>query len=209
MNCASQDAHRHPPLRKRFAQLRSAAMLATCLLVTAPAYTPAGMSQTTLPPSEAEIRAAFILNFAKFTEWPPQSFADADTPLTVGFVGTDDARTALVILSTGKVINGRRIVTLQIKSVLVARQCRILFFRKDKGDFADGALEVATEAQALTIGESKNFLARGGLIRLFIEDKRMRFDVNIGAAHRSKIQLSSKLLALARFVVDLPKAAGD
>jgi hypothetical protein len=61
----------------------------------------------------------------------------------------------------------------------------------------------------LSIGESEDFLKRGGMIRLFVEDNRIKFDVNVGAASRAKIRLSSKLLALARFVVDLPQPGGD
>ena len=136
-------------------------------------------------------------------------FADAETPLTVGFVGADDARTAFAALSTGKEINGRKIVVLQLDSVLKARQCQILFFRKSNGDFAVGALEVANVSRTLTIGEAENFLTRGGMIRLFVDDNRMRFDVNVGAATRSKIRLSSKLLALAHTVVNLPLPGGD
>jgi hypothetical protein len=136
-------------------------------------------------------------------------FANADSPLTVGFLGADDARSAFVLLSEGKMINGRKIVAVQLDSVPNTRQFQILFFRKFKGDTGAGALGVAKDARTLTIGESENFLTRGGMIRLFVDDNRMRFDVNVGASTRSQLRLSSKLLALARSVVNLPQPVGD
>ena len=56
---------------------------------------------------------------------------------------------------------------------------------------------------------SNDFLVRGGIIKLLVENNRMKFDVNVGAADRTKIHLSSKLLALARSVVDLPDPVGN
>jgi hypothetical protein len=170
---------------------------------------PAVASDGDQAPTEAEIRAAFVFNFAKFTEWPADVFADGDSPLTVGFLGADDARTAFALLSAGKMINGRKIVVLELDSVPNTHQYQILFFRKFKGDTGLGALGVPKDARTLTIGESENFLARGGMIRLFVDDNRMRFDVNVGASTRSQLRLSSKLLALARTVVNLPQPVGD
>jgi len=207
MNRSLRIRHTHRALRRL--SFRAGSFLASCIALILMAHAPSASTQVAQPPSEAEIRAAFILNFAKFTEWPAEVFADAETPLTVGFVGADDARTAFAALSTGKEINGRKIVVLQLDSVLKARQCQILFFRKSNGDFAVGALEVANVSRTLTIGEAENFLTRGGMIRLFVDDNRMRFDVNVGAATRSKIRLSSKLLALAHTVVNLPVPGGD
>jgi len=173
------------------------------------AILPAVASDGDQPPTEAEIRAAFVFNFAKFTDWPADAFADADSPLNVGFLGADDARSAFALLSAGKMINGRKIVAIQLDSVPITRQYQILFFRKFKGDTGAGALGVPKDARTLTIGESDNFLPRGGMIRLLVEDNRMRFDINVGASTRSQIRLSSKLLALARSVVNLPQPVGD
>ncbi len=189
--------------------LRIGVILGVSLAFVLVAHGPTIFAQVAQPPSEAEIRAAFILNFAKFTEWPSGVFADTDTPLTVGFVGADDIRIAFAALSAGKVVNGRKLFALQIDSLPNAPHCQILFFKAAKKDLAAGALGVASNVRALTIGESDNFLARGGIIRLFVDDNRMRFDVNIGAANRAKLRLSSKLLALARSVVDLPEPRVD
>lgn len=209
MNHISRFAHLNPTTYMRLCVPRMSLLLLACLVEIIGSQPHVVRAQATQSPTEADIRAAFILNFAKFTEWPAEVFADAETPLTVGFVGADDARTAFAALSTGKEINGRKIVVLQLDSVLKARQCQILFFRKSNGDFAVGALEVANVSRTLTIGEAENFLARGGMIRLFVGDNRMRFDVNVGATTRSKIRLSSKLLALAHTVVNLPLPGSD
>ena len=160
-------------------------------------------------PSQAEIGAAFIFNFAKFTEWPPQSFADGSTPVTVCFLGGQDVRSAFQSITAGKTVNGRLVRAHDVKSAAEIHACQIVY--TDSPDIAviTGVLKNSRQCSALAIGTSDDFLLRGGMIRLLVESNRMRFDVNVGAAERTKIRLSSKLLALARSVVDLPDPAAD
>jgi hypothetical protein len=169
----------------------------------------AASPQASPAPSQAEIKAAFIFNFAKFTEWPPQAFAGANTPLSVGFLGADDVRDAFQALSAGKEINGRKVETRQVSAAEDGRACQVLFIGEVNPALEAGALKRARVSGALAVGESETFLAHGGMIRLLVESNRMRFDVNVGAVNRAKVRLSSKLLALARGVVDLPDPAAN
>jgi hypothetical protein len=100
-----------------------------------------------------------------------------------------------------------------IKSAGDMHSCQVLYVDSRRSAVARDALKYARQGNALAIGSSDDFLANGGMIRFQIENNRMRFDVNVGAVGRTKIRLSSKLLALvlalARSVVDLPDPAGN
>jgi len=169
----------------------------------------AASPQTGTALSQAEIRAAFIFNFPKFAEWPTQTYADAGAPLTVCFLGADDVRSAFQSISAGKALNGRLLENRTVKSAEDIRSCQVLYVDLPRSPAVLDALKYARHCNSLAIGTSDDFLTCGGMIRLQIENKRMRFDVNVGAVGRTKIKLSSKLLALARSVVDLPDPAGN
>lgn len=160
-------------------------------------------------PTQAEIGAAFIFNFAKFTEWPSQTFVDSGSPLTVCFLGADDYRSAFRVIANGKAVNGRWVAVRDVKAAGETRDCQIVYADSTSSAVIVGVLKNARQFSTLAIGTSEDFLARGGTIRLFVESNRMRFDVNVGAVARTKIKLSSKLMALARSVVDLPDPAAN
>jgi hypothetical protein len=165
--------------------------------------------QSSPAPSQSEISAAFVFNFAKFTEWPPQAFSDSAAPLTVCFLGAEDVRSAFQNISTGKPVNGRSVLVREVKPSGDVHDCQIVYIDWPNEVLRAGVIKNARQCSALVIGTSGDFLARGGMIKLFVENNRMRFDVNVGATGRIKIHLSSKLLALARSVVDLPDPAGS
>jgi YfiR/HmsC-like len=159
--------------------------------------------------SQAQIRAAFIFNFSKFAEWPAGAFADAGSPMTVCFVGAEDVRAAFQSISSGKAVTGRFVEDHAIKSVSDLRSCQVVYVDSPNSPLVVDVLKFVRQGKALAIGTSDDFLARGGMIRLLVENNRMRFDVNVGATGRVNIHLSSKLLALARSVVALPDPAGN
>jgi hypothetical protein len=157
------------------------------------------------PPTEAEITAAFIINFARFTDWPTQTFVNAFTPISVGVIGAEDVRVALDSFAGGKQLDGRRVEIHQIGSVNEARLCQVVYVGAAKGTLPSDLAKAAREASILTIGKTDDFLIHGGMIRLFVENAKMRFDVNLRATNLAKIRLSSRLLALAHSIVDLPE----
>jgi hypothetical protein len=169
----------------------------------------AGSPQSSPPPSQAQIRAALVFNFPKFAEWPAISYVDSGSPLSVCFLGADDVRAAFQGISAGKALNGRFVEARAVKSAGDAHGCQVLYVDSPNSAAVLEVLRYARHANELAIGTTEDFLANGGMIRLQVENNRMRFDVNVGAVGRSKIKLSSKLLALARSVVDLPEPVGN
>jgi hypothetical protein len=209
MKCDASRNHRAVARRKRFARVFVFACYGACLTAIVCVCARANTLQSTAPPTQAEIRAAFVFNFVKFTEWPIQAYADAGSPLTTCFLDADDVRAAFRTISAGKALNGRFLEDRAVKSAADMRNCQVLYVDSPRSPVVIDALKSARQRDALAIGTSEDFLACGGMLRLQIENNRMRFDVNVGAVGRTKIKLSSKLLALARTVVNLPEPAGN
>ncbi len=149
--------------------------------------------------TEAEVKAAFIYNFARFVEWPPQAFPSGDTPLTIGVVGGQPVADALDQLTRGKTIDGRR---LSIRRVSVDNLdgCQILFIGASEKGRTNEILDRLRDASVVTVGETSGFIQSGGIIGFVIENNRVAFEINAGAAKRKHLKISSQLLKLAKNV---------
>ena len=161
------------------------------------AATAAGSS---VPDSERDVKAAFLYNFAKFVEWPPETFSDASSPLVLCVLGDEPLSASLQTTVKGETVDSRRFEVRQLRDPVGARACHVLFIGPaEKGRVPD-LLAALPGTGVLTVGGGADFLDRGGMIRLFLEKNRVRFDINLEAAERSHLKLSSKLLRLARAV---------
>ena len=149
---------------------------------------------------EYEVKAAFLYNFAKFVDWPPRAFPDSSTPLHICVLGRDPFGDTLSRVVRGKSISGRPIISRTVPSSAEARQCHILFIGSSDPAFLRQALAPLHNLPVLTVGESNEFLPLDGMINFVLEQDRVRFEVNLAAAERHHLKLSSKLLAVARVV---------
>lgn len=177
---------------RRFA---AAGMLVVALLLTVSPVMGLAESPTSL---EYKVKGAFLLNFAKFTKWPADKFATDESAITIGVVGEDPFGSSLDQLVAGVTIGSRPIVLKRLKPSEDLSQCLILFIPKSVD--ANHVLKHAVSPGVLTVGESDDFLDAGGVIRLLIEDKKVRFEVNLNAAQRARLTISSQLLKLARTI---------
>jgi hypothetical protein len=152
----------------------------------------------------SEVEAAFLYNFAKFVEWPPEAFAARSAPLTfcVDQEGPAGAGLAasLEALIRGETLNDRRLAVRRLRDFQQVRACHVLFLGAAEKRRVPEALAALRGASVLTVGEGKDFLDDGGMIRLFLEQNKMRFDINLEAAEKSALKISSKLLRLAQAV---------
>ena len=152
---------------------------------------------------ESLVKAAFIFNFAKFVEWPPNSFADGDSPLVLCVLGEDPIQSALASVA-GKMIGAHPLVVKPAASVENTAACHMLFIAGAKrGDFAP-ILNSLDRRPVLTIGDSEGFAREGVIINLVKARGKIRFEINLEAANRSGLNISSKLLKLAMVVVGNP-----
>lgn len=149
---------------------------------------------------EYEVKAAFLYNFAKFVEWPPQAFAYSSTPIRFCVLGDDAFADTLSNTIQGKSVSGRPIVNSRLQAPAQARSCHVLFVSPAVPEAVKLALESIRNLPVLTVSESADFLRLGGMINFVLEQDRVRFEINLEAAERHHLKLSSKLLAVARVV---------
>jgi hypothetical protein len=173
-------------------------MLAVALLLTVSPGLGLAESPTAL---EYKVKGAFLLNFAKFTRWPTEEVAATNAPVTIGVVGEDPFGFTLDQLVAGETIGTRPIAVKRLAPSDDLSQCQILFIPKSAD--AANVLKQVVSRGVLTVGESADFLDAGGTIRLVVEDKKVRFEVNMDAAQRAHLTISSQLLKLARTIKPL------
>jgi YfiR/HmsC-like len=153
--------------------------------------------------SEYLIKAGFIFNFAKFVEWPQATFAQPDSPIVIGILGTDPFGTIIDQIVQDKKIGGRGFVVKRLKwgaDPKDVRECKILFVGASERAHIDELVQIVRGLPILTVGETPGFAERGGVIRLVLEDNRVRFEVNVDAARQAGLTISSRLLTLARII---------
>jgi YfiR/HmsC-like len=148
--------------------------------------------------SEYDVKAAFLLNFAKFVEWPPTAFADADSPIAICILGNDPFGRVIDELVQGETANGRKLTVRRLSEPPGPRVCQIVFAA---GPGKEAAKTMSGLGRGvLTVGEGEAFVPDGGIIGFVVESRRVRFDINQTAAEGAALKLSSKLLSVARAV---------
>jgi hypothetical protein len=182
-------------------------------IVSAAAATSAH-AQDTDASSEYLIKAGFIYNFASLVQWPSTSFSQADSPIVIAVLGEERFGTTLDRVLQGKKIDGRSFIVKYfrstselVKSVGKPKECQILYVSSSAMPHLSEAIQVVRGMPVLTIGEMPGFAKSGGMINLVLEDNRVRFEVNVKAAKDADLNISSRLLALAR-IVQPPESDG-
>jgi hypothetical protein len=153
---------------------------------------------------EYEVKAAFLLNFAKFVEWPPASLPAADTLLRICITGPQSLELALQQVVQDRNINGHPLQVAQQRGLENVGGCHILFISAASEKHGVTAIRPDYGPGILTVGESEGFARSGGIINFVLEQNRVSFEINIEAANRAGVHISSKLLSLARIVLDGP-----
>jgi len=147
---------------------------------------------------EYQVKAAFLLNFTKFIEWPASAFDTPDSPIVICVLGDDPFGKTLDQIVAGEVVGGRKIVVQRIKRVPPPKSCQELFVYKQEKEVLKSLSAVGPGI--LTIGEGESFVRDGGMIAFVVENRRVRFGINGAAAASAGLKLSSKLLNVAKSV---------
>jgi hypothetical protein len=143
-----------------------------------------------------QLKAAFLVNFAQYVEWPTEAFPTEETPFVFGVLGDNPFRPALKDLVTGEVVNGRKAVVEEYKSVREIRRCHILFISDSERTRLPAIMRALKGRSILTVSDLEGFEREGGMIR-FVTQTRVRFRINSAAASEANLTISSKLLRLA------------
>ncbi|MCX6632258.1 MAG: YfiR family protein [Candidatus Solibacter sp.] len=153
---------------------------------------------------EYEVKAAFLYKFASFVEWPE---ATRDEPLGICVVGKDPFGGALERVVEGKTIGGREFVVRRLKAWQAGEPCHILFVAASEKQRLRPLLGQMRHEAILTVGDVPGFCEIGGAINLSVVESRVKLEINLDATARSGLQVSSKLLSLARIVRSTASAA--
>lgn len=148
-------------------------------------------------PSEYQIKAAFLYNFAKFVQWPAQVFPRPTSPIVIGVLGKNVFGGDLEKTIHGKAINGHPLLFKEFRSTTEATNCEILFISPSEKNHLPKILNGLHGANVLTVSETDHFTEDGGMINFVIEDDRIHFQINNDAAKKAGLTISSKLLSLA------------
>jgi YfiR/HmsC-like len=140
---------------------------------------------------EYQVKAAFIYNFAKFIAWP-----DAPGPLVIGVVGEDPFGEVLDNAVRGKTAAGRPIKVRRLGDNDEPNTCNIVFISTSEKRRVAELLRRAGDG-VLTVGELPQFSEDGGIVRFFLDNNRVRFQINARAADRAGLKIHSQLLSLA------------
>jgi len=161
----------------------------------------AGAAPPDEPPSEYEVKAAYLVNFARFVEWPESSFARNQRVLTIGILGTDPFGPAVQDLLEGRVLGSRTLTVLRFARLDDVQPVQILFVTGLEGAQVPQLLEKLHGAAVLTVGDKEGLARAGFVINFVLEQNRVRFEVNPAAAKQVGLKISSKLVSVAKVVI--------
>jgi hypothetical protein len=145
---------------------------------------------------EYKLKAVFIYNFAKFVEWPAQSFATADSPIMIGVYGSNPFGNELLNTAKGRKINGRRIKIKSVNSAAAARGIHLLFVSANEVENFS-PLKNSIGQGILVVGESQSISNQGGIIIFNPVGDKLHFEINMAAANLSGLKISAQLQKLA------------
>ena len=152
-------------------------------------------------PAEYEIKAAFLYNFIKFTEWPAQALGKQEEPFVIGVLGRDPFGAALDKLIEGETIHSKSIVARRFPRMdEAAANSHVLFISSSEESQLPTILRLVDRQGVLTVSEIESFAQRGGVINLKKENNKIVFEINIEAAKRAGLTMNAQLLKLAKIV---------
>jgi hypothetical protein len=149
------------------------------------------------PPTEYEVKAAYLYNFGKFVAWPSSEAAIKGESFEICVLGDDPFGAALDAAVTGSTINGKNVAIKRIVKAQEINGCRILFISSSESERLPGILNTLDKENILTVSDMPEFSQRGGMIQFVLEGKRVRFEVNLTNAEGAGLNLSSELLKVA------------
>lgn len=151
--------------------------------------------------SDASVKAAFVFNFAKFTEWPALA---PGAPLVACIAGDDGIADAMATIVRGETVGGHAIQVRQPQDSSFWGECQVLFVGDSENRRFAASVPALRTQRILTVSDRKDFSRSGGIVELYTEQGRLRFAINLDAADRAGLRLSARLLGLAKVVRDGP-----
>lgn len=177
-------------------------MLATCLVLGAGAASVAHAEHDRKPEKAAKpipeylIKAAFLYNFARFTEWPAEAFSGPMDPIRVCVLGQSPFGRSLETID-GKTVRNRMIEVVHLVWADEAPGCHVLFISTSARGRLAKLYELLADRPVLTVSDWPDVAGSASIIGLEVVKRKIRFRVNVDTAQNARLRLSSQLLNLA------------
>lgn len=179
----------------------SCRLLTVLALLAAPSGS-SGPLRGELPVSnEYDVKAAFLFHFAQFVEWPADAFREPNGPLNYCTIGEDPFHGVLDETLKGKSVSNRLLRVRHLGVREPVADCQIIFLGAADKKLLGEVLNSVSGQPALCVGETDHFARDGGMIGFFLENNKVRFDINLQAVERARLKIDSRLLFLAKNVV--------
>lgn len=149
---------------------------------------------------EYQVKAAYLLNFTRYVEWPPQALGAPDDPVSICVLGRDPFGSVLDATVRGRTAYGRPLAVRRIRAPSEAAGCHLVFISRETWGAQRELPRSLRSPGMLTVGESDDFAQEGGIIGFVIQNETVRFVVNAEARDRAGLRISSRMLSLAAAV---------
>ena len=150
--------------------------------------------------SESQIKAGFVFNFTRFVDWPASAFGTPASPFLVCVVGAAPLAGLLVETAVGKAVGGRILTIKSMKPTEDLRTCQVLYLGATEERQTARILEGVKGSSVLTVSDIPRFAPAGGMIGFFIQENKVKLEINLEAATHEGLRVSSKLIAISRLV---------
>ncbi|HZP07138.1 MAG TPA: YfiR family protein [Terracidiphilus sp.] len=158
--------------------------------------------------SEFQIKAAYLYNFGKFVKWPPDTPANQNGSFIICVLDQDPFGVTLQSALAGESVGGKPVAIKRLSRAQDAATCHILFINSAQSKDLAGILAAVDDSSVLTVSDIRDFSKRGGMIQFVLDGNRIRFEINLESAQKSRLVLASELLKVA-VAVKKPERSGD
>ena len=148
---------------------------------------------------EYELKATFVLNFAKLVQWPDGALGTA-TDFDIAVMADKEQYASIESAMDGRRVAGHLVRSRRVVSLDQLDGAHIVFVTRDSGVGAEDVVSATLGKNVLLIGESRDFARRGGAINFYTEYRKIRFEVNPEAVKKAGLQISSRLLSVAKIL---------
>jgi len=208
-------------------RIRAYNLIVLALVLFMAAIAPKAQADSTTS-REYLVKAAFLYKFINFVDWPKEKLVDSNEPITVGIIGYEDIIKAFEPIKNKKIKN--RSISIKYfagyeklkrsknaddhqwnQKMEVLKTCHVLLFctcNSERIENSSQIIKALEGSPVLTVGEADDFLESGGIINFLMEDKKVSFEINNTAASQAKLKIRSKLLRLAKRVIEKETSNG-
>jgi uncharacterized protein DUF4154 len=172
---------------------------ALTLLPLAAASAPTAMAAAASLPTDYEVKAAFLYNFAKFVRWPDD--AAPGPTFVLAIVGDDPFGEVIDRAFHGKTVLGRPVEIRRTRSVREAAAAQMAFIGASERGHLSEVLAALKGESVLTVGDMDRFADGGGMVGFRLKDSTVRFELNLRELRQARLQMSSQIIRLAQRVI--------